>query len=255
MELHVLGAGSILPREGYGCAGYALRPSPGARVTLLDCGPGSLRRLPAAGIGLEEVERVVLSHEHPDHCLDLFALAFARRSPHFVGRLPRLEIVGPRGTGGLVERGGALSGTKAWTRFEDAEVVEVEPDGGFLERGPLRFAWAPTRHTPTAVAWRVEHAGASLTYSGDTGESEAVAALARGTDLFVLECSFPDEHPVERHLTPSACGRMAARAGCARLLLTHFYPDNDPEVARASAAHAFRSPIELARDGSRHLVP
>ena len=59
--LAVLGAGSILPRVGYGCSGYALRPAPGAPVTLLDCGPGSIRALAGVGVELGEVERVVLS--------------------------------------------------------------------------------------------------------------------------------------------------------------------------------------------------
>ena len=56
--LHVLGAGSILPRAGYGCSGYALRPAPGEPVTLLDCGPGSIRALGGAGIDVAEIERV-----------------------------------------------------------------------------------------------------------------------------------------------------------------------------------------------------
>ncbi|HEX6884963.1 MAG TPA: MBL fold metallo-hydrolase, partial [Planctomycetota bacterium] len=95
-ELTVLGAGSILPRAGYGCAGYALRPAPGAPVTLLDCGPGSIRALAAAGIGVGEVRRVVFSHYHLDHCLDLFALAFARHNPALAA-VGEIELVGPRG--------------------------------------------------------------------------------------------------------------------------------------------------------------
>src|SRR5688572_26913771 len=95
-QLTVLGAGSILPRAGYGCAGYALRPAKGARVTLFDCGPGSIRALGAARIDLNEIERVVISHFHADHCLDLFALAFARNNPT-LHPLPTLEIVGPVG--------------------------------------------------------------------------------------------------------------------------------------------------------------
>ena len=94
-ELVVLGAGSILPRAGYGCAGYALRPTPDGALTLFDCGPGSLRALGAAGLELGAVERVVLSHYHPDHCLDLFALFFARRNPNHEPR--PLEVIGPAG--------------------------------------------------------------------------------------------------------------------------------------------------------------
>jgi ribonuclease BN (tRNA processing enzyme) len=256
MRWHVLGAGSILPRAQHGCAGYALRPAQGAPVTLFDCGPGTLRQLPAAGIALEEIERVVLSHFHPDHCLDLFALAFARRNPALGARLPELEIVGPRGLSELLERGATLFGAHGWTRFERARTTEVDPSWGSLERSGLRLAWAPTGHTPNALAWRAEDGrGASLCYSGDSGEVDALAELARGADLFVAECSFPDEAPVEQHLTPSGCARLALRAGCRRLLLTHFYPGLYPEAARERAARTFAGPIEVARDGDAFDVP
>lgn len=247
--LTVLGAGAILPRAGYGPAGYALRPAPGARVTLLDCGPGTLRLLPQVGIGLEEVERIVLSHYHLDHCLDLFAFAFARHNPGLCER-PPLEVIGPRGLAALGDR--AVGTLGAWARDPHAAFVEVEPGArpAALERDGLTLSWAPTGHTPEALAWRVELAqGRSLAYSGDTPEAPAVAELARDVGLFVCECSHDDGQGVPGHLTPSAAGRMAAASGCARLLLTHFYPGLEPERARAVAARAFAGPILLARDG------
>lgn len=255
----VLGAGSILPRAGYGCSDYALRPAPGAKVTLFDCGPGSVRALGAAGIGLAEVERVAISHFHPDHWLDLLALAFARRNPAF--EAPPIEIVGPRGLASLLERAASMFGERTWLRFEGATFREVEPDtprgaGARLACGAFELAWAPTRHTPEAVAWRIGlPGGASIAYTGDSGENEDVARLASGVDLFVCECSFPDDAAVPHHLTPTSAGRMARAAGCARLLLTHFYPSLDPAAAREVAARVFDGPIDLARDGSVHIVP
>jgi ribonuclease BN (tRNA processing enzyme) len=38
------------------------------------------------------------------------------------------------------------------------------------------------------------------------------------------------------------------------LLLTHFYPEMEPEAARQGAGRIFAGTIELARDGSRHLL-
>lgn len=254
MTLHwtVLGAGSILPRAGFGCSGYALRTSERGPVTLFDCGPGSVRKLGDVGIGVEEVERVVLSHFHTDHCLDLLALAFARRSPSLAGRLRALEIVGPRGTADLVERGAAFGGERGWTRFESARIVEVDPHerGATLAAGDLDLSWIATQHTEHAVAWRVRGpCGATLVYSGDTGENEDVATLARDVDLFVCECSFPDEAPVARHLTPSSAARLARTAGARRLLLTHFYPGLEPDDARRVAARTYAGPIDTAHDG------
>lgn len=250
----VLGSGSILPRAGHGPAGYALQAAGSDRITLFDCGPGTLRTLGAAGFGAHAVERVVLSHFHPDHCLDLFALAFARRNPSGPPCGP-LELVGPRGLAELLERGAALFGTRSWTRFEQTSVVEVDPArvDERLVRGALELRFAPTRHTPDALAWRAELGGCSVTFSGDSGESGELVELARGTDLFACECSFPDERAVEHHLTPSGAGRIARDADVGTLLLTHFYPETDPESARAVAARTFGGTIELARDLSRHV--
>ena len=252
----VLGAGSILPRAGYGSSGYALRPADGARWTLFDCGPGTLRALGAAGIALGDVERVVLSHFHPDHCWDVFALAFARRNPN-LGDLGPLELVGPRGLAAWLERGGAVYGARGWTRFEGARVEEVDPAArGELAREGLALSWTATGHTPEALAWRADLAGgSSVAYSGDSGENQDVAALARGVELFACECSFPDDRAVDHHLTPSSAARLARAAGCRRLLLTHFYPELDPENARAVAARTFAGGIELARDQSEHPLP
>lgn len=244
----VLGAGAILPRVGYGPAGYALRPRPGAAVTLFDCGPGTLRNLPSVGIELREVERIVLSHFHLDHCLDLFAFAFARRNPGFAPA-PELEIIGPAGLARLVERAGGLGPHAVDPR---AVLLEVDPRGAgpALEREGLSLAWCPTGHTPEALAWRVDlDRGSSVTYSGDSPEAPAVAELARGTGLFVCECSHDDGAGVPGHLTPSSAARLARAAGARRLLLTHFYPGLDPERARERAARVYSGPIELARDG------
>jgi ribonuclease BN (tRNA processing enzyme) len=256
-ELHVLGAGSILPRRGHGCAGYAVRRCSEAGLTLLDCGPGSVRALAGigdAGVGVESVRRVVFSHYHPDHCLDLFALLFARRSPFLAG-VPELELIGPVGLRRLLDGGARLFG--GWVEPVGASVVELgvelEADADGLtrvERGDLRLTAVPNGHTPQAVSWRLDLPGASLAYTGDTPEHDGVADLARGVDLFVAECSFGDDAAVEGHLTPSSAARMAARAGCRRLVLSHFYPDTDPAAAAAVAARTFDGPIETARDGS-----
>jgi len=252
---HVLGAGSILPRDGYGCAGYALRTRPGAPVTLFDCGPGTLRMLPRVGIELAEIERVVLSHFHTDHWLDLYALFFARRNPSL--RAGPLEVIGPAGLRARIAA--APSALGPWVADPSAQLCEVEPDARGrvqLERDGLKLSATLTGHAPEALAWRADfdtpRGPRSLCFSGDTGENPAVAELAQGADLCVFECSFPDEAAVEHHLTPSSAARLASRARARALLLTHFYPALDPEHARARAALTYSGPIELARDGAVH---
>ena len=219
-------------------------------MTLFDCGPGTLRQLADVGLTLGAVERVVLSHYHLDHCLDLFALAFARRNLG-LDPVPPLEVIGPTGLMRLAARGEASLGR--WARDPRVSFHEVDPrapPGSVLERAGLRLSWTATGHTEEAVAWRVDlPEDLSVAYSGDSPEEPAVAALARKATLFVCECSHADEDAVEGHLTPSSAARLALASGCERLLLTHFYPALDPRAAAAAAARIHPGAIELARDG------
>ena len=250
----VIGAGSALPRIGYGPSGYALRVAGQAGVTLFDCGPGTVRSLAALSIDLLEVRRVVVSHFHADHILDLFALAFARHNPA-LGTPPRLELVGPRGLARRLDAVAEALGRSV--AFEDTSLVEVEPSATprDLAVEGLQLAYVRTRHTDTSLAWRVElPSGAALTYTGDCCEVPEVADLARGSDLFVAECSFPDGEGTSNHLTPSSAARLARAARVRRLLLSHFYPSMDPREAQDRAAQVFSGVIELARDGSVHAI-
>jgi ribonuclease BN (tRNA processing enzyme) len=94
MQLTILGSGTAIPSGERFPAGYLLA-SGGARV-MVDCGPGTLRRLAQAGCSLAQLDAVLLTHFHTDHCADLAALLFALRSPRFGGRGP-LHVFGATG--------------------------------------------------------------------------------------------------------------------------------------------------------------
>ena len=245
LQLVVLGAGCALPQPGLGPAGYALSGEGLDGVTLFDCGPGSVRALGSAGIELGAVTRVVISHFHTDHVLDLFALLFARRNPHIdAASLRELEIIGPVGLVGLLAR---------WGPPAAAVVTEVAA-GDALERGTASFRSARARHSPEALAWRLDAAQLSVTYSGDSGECDELRELAVGTDLLIADCSFgPDEEPV-MHMHALAAARTAQSAGAKCLLLSHFYPHVDPARAAQLAAAHFSGKILTAADGMRLQV-
>jgi ribonuclease BN (tRNA processing enzyme) len=95
-------------------------------------------------------------------------------------------------------------------------------------------------HPVEAYAVRVEAAGRSLTYSGDTAPTDALVALARDTDVLLCEASFLDgEGPPGLHLTGREAGEHAAKAGAGRLLVTHVPPWVDADRVAAEAAAAF----------------
>jgi ribonuclease BN (tRNA processing enzyme) len=95
----------------------------------------------------------------------------------------------------------------------------------------------------------VDHGGKSIVYSGDTSYTESLVELARGADLFISECCFPDSRAVEGHLTPSAVGRLAAAAAVRHVILVHMYPVFDEENPLAGVRKLYRGPVEIGYDG------
>jgi ribonuclease BN (tRNA processing enzyme) len=255
-ELVVLGAGTILPRPGLGPASLAVRAAPEAPWVLFDCGPGTVRSLGAHGIAVGDVAAVVLSHFHPDHCLDLWALLFARRNPELRDLAP-LHVLAPAGLARVHQA--MLDGFGKWldeprARFEEFR-LEDDRWSGRLDLGDagcaLSLSAAANGHTPHAVSWRIGlPSGFVLAFSGDTGEDPRVADCVAGADLFVCECAFPSDREPEHHLTPASAARLGARAGVRRMLLTHFYPGLDGADA-AREVSAAGVPASAAHDGLR----
>ena len=65
----VLGTSSGMPQPGMACSGYVLRT--GRELSLIDCGGGVSAAFAACNFDPLQVERVFISHTHPDHVSDL----------------------------------------------------------------------------------------------------------------------------------------------------------------------------------------
>jgi ribonuclease BN (tRNA processing enzyme) len=227
-----IGTAYAAPGEAQSC--HLLRA--GGRALVVDLGSGALNRL-MDHVAPEGLEAVVVTHLHPDHCVDLMALrVYMAWGP---GRGHRLRVIGPPG---LRERLTAFSGSDGWDSFtfEDlaAGAGEIELGGGLL----LRHREVP--HLPPTHAVRVEHGGAAVTLGADCAPNDALPELARGCDVLVCECTFGagEVPPGVPHLNARAAGEIAARAGAGRLVLVHGQPEFDRAAAVEQAAVAFGSP-------------
>ena len=251
IELVVLGSGTGVPWPRRGAAGHVVQ-TPGGPL-LLDCGPGTMTRLLANDIAFNAIDRVFLTHLHPDHCADMIALIFANSwTPGFTRDCP-LVVHGPVGTALLLERvQDAFPGLrpKHWPLVvEEWSEGRVELEGCVVTSAPLVHGDTP------AIGYRISNGERTLVYSGDTGETPEIVALARGADSLVIECSFPDEITgIDCHLTASGAGRVAQAAGVGRVILVHQYPQCDAADIVAQCAQAFSGEIIRAEDGMHVLV-
>lgn len=242
MQLTILGSGTAIPVADRFPAGYLLQFD--GSLALVDCGPGTLRRFAATGHTLRELDAVLFTHYHTDHCADLAALLFALRSPTFAGR-PPLRVFGAPGLRRLVDK---LTEAWPWLAPRDYELQLHEVTPGTFALGTARVDAIPIRHTAQSLGYRVTTAAGCIAFSGDADECDELVELARGSDLFVCDCATPDGQKLDGHLTPALAAQHAARAGCGTLVLTHFYPECVGHDLGAAAARHFPGPIVLASD-------
>ena len=239
MRLTVVGCSGSIPGPDSAASCYLLEAD-GFRL-VVDMGSGGLGALQRYA-GLAEVDAVALSHLHADHFIDMCSFWVARTySAQGVLRVP---VYGPTDTAARIARANDdpdVTGT--------FDFVTLTP--GRRQIGPFTVTADHVAHPVEAFAFRFEHGGRVLTYSGDTGESPVLIELARSADILLCEAGFPDvpDLPPGLHLTARQAGQYAARAGAGQLVLTHLYPDYDPAPSLARAQEAFPGPISLAAPG------
>lgn len=254
MELTVVGCAGSFPRPGAACSSYLVEAE-GFRL-LLDMGNGALGAL-QQHIGLYDLDALLLTHLHGDHCLDASSYVVARRfRPE--GPLPPLPLYGPAGT--LARLARAYEVAREATPLDDVYQEQVLTPGT-VEVGPFRLTVDRTNHPVETYGVRLEHGGRALAYSADSGASDALVSLARDSDVFLCEASYnelppgaPQDNPPNLHLTGAEAGAHAAQAGAGRLLLTHLSAWTDPEQTLDEVTGAFAGPVTLVAAGDAYDI-
>ncbi len=120
-----------------------------------------------------------------------------------------------------------------------------------LSVGALEVRTAATDHGIATRAVCLQHDGATLAYSADSGPGWSVETLGRGIGTFLCEATFTrEEEGSALHLSGRQAGTMAAAAGVHRLILTHRSPTVSAEHVRREAELAYGRPVEQASMGA-----
>lgn len=236
MELTVLGcSGSFGAPPAGACSGYLVRH--GSTAIWLDCGNGTFAHL-QEHVAVEELDAAVITHEHPDHCVDVYGLHILLRYGMEKTGFP---IYAPPGLdahlGQLV--GGDWGGTFEWFDIDDGARARI---------GEIDLRFARTDHPPPTYAVEAAAAGKRLVYTADTGPGWAVGAFGPGADLVVSEATYLADGRVPNyaHLTARDAGRGAREADARRLMLTHLWPGIDRRRSVAEGSEAFGDAVVLA---------
>jgi ribonuclease Z len=288
MELVLLGTGSPLPSVNR-CGGGQLIIAAG-ETTLVDCGPGIMRRMYELNISPASVGTVFLTHLHSDHITDFADLLV---SGWIRGRSRPLVVYGPAGARDTVAGFHAAlaadrryriahHGEKLPVEGADCDVHEVEAtdDARLIATlGDMHVDAFLVDHRPVvpAFGFRFRRQGKSIVISGDTRRCDALVRAAQGADIFVCEALHHGmlgaliarqrdagltaqaamlTEAIDYHVAPLDVAAMARDAGVKHLVLSHLIPpipDEGPLVDAfiAGMADVFTGELTVGRDTRR----
>lgn len=242
MRLRILGCSGGYPTADSPSSGYLIEE--GETRIWLDAGNGTFSVLQRYA-DYTRIDALVLSHLHPDHCLDIYPLNVALRYGPVKARIP---VYAPPRTQEILDR--LMTGEPDDKLGATFDFHEVDA-GRTVEVGGVRLSFLRTDHPGHTLAVRADSASGSLTYSADNGPGVDLAPFARGSGLFLCEATYQNAQkgaPV--HLTAREAAEAAVRAGARQLILTHLWPPFDPQVSLDEAREAAGDiPVRLARVG------
>jgi ribonuclease BN (tRNA processing enzyme) len=240
--LTVLGCDGSWPSPGGAGSGYLVHAA-GTNL-LLDAGSGTFANLQQLG-NAALIDAVVLTHEHPDHWMDLEAFAV------WAGYGPGRSTFREPGTSPLPVY--APPGLREWSHFADASWLdwhELLPSM-VIAIDPFVLRLVATDHSVPTVAVHVSHEGASLVYSSDSGPGWSVEEMGDDIGTFLCEASYTQASEGQlQHLSGRQAGTMARAAGVGRLILTHRWPTVSADDVRQEAELAFGRPVDQATVGA-----
>jgi ribonuclease BN (tRNA processing enzyme) len=249
MRLTVLGCAGSFPGPDAACSAYLVEAE--GFSLLVDFGTGALGALQRYA-SLHAIDAILLTHLHADHIFDACSYVVVRRyAPD--GPLPQIPMYAPAGA---PERLATAYGENGDGALDDVYTFYGLQPGTF-PIGPFRVTVDTVEHPVETYGVRIEHGSGVLAYSGDTAPCDALVRLAHGADLFLCEASYLEgmPNPPGLHMTGREAGEAAAKAGVARLLLTHLVTAWGSEAQTlAEASGAYAGPLEIVRPGARYQL-
>ena len=288
-RLHVFTLGTGSPQLGGSRMPPANAVIAGQELLVIDAGEGASRKIGELQVPIGRLTAVFITHWHSDHFGGLGQLL---NQSWNTDRTHEIEVYAPAGVERVMRGLAAVYADDIRYRSQG----EVEKNDPRLALGrPVRIAIPEGEagavvfdrngvvvrafhvdhgHIEPAYGFRVEYAGRSVVFTGDTVASPLVVEAARGADLLIHEAvnvrmmenaiaaldavgnesdAFRARGVIGYHAETLEVARVAAEAGVGRLVLSHVIPaaDNpllDRLFLQGMSAH-FDGPIELARDG------
>jgi ribonuclease Z len=255
------------PRAFVDKAGISTLVEAGGERLLFDAGRGFMQRLVQAGFPMNAVSKLFLTHLHSDHVIGVPDLMLTPWSAAPERKVP-LEVWGPDGTRDMMRH---LTEAFAFDIHMRRDVDEsfssdgirmvahdIQPGKVYEKNGVTVTAFLVSHGlVKPSYGYRVDYAGRSVAFSGDTSPSDNLVAVCKGVDVLIHEAIdlevlrrlVPDklrmEAIVERHTTPEQAARVFSRVS-PRLAVFSHSPGTAAIVAQTRRSYSGR--VEMGED-------
>ena len=221
---------------------------------LIDCGYGVSRQMINAGVALNRLRYIFITHHHSDHNLEYGPLLY---NAWITSQPIEIDTYGPKGMSKLASDFFAYQKFDIDTRIADEGLKdprklvtahEFARPGAVMQNADVKVTSLRVRHPPItqAYAYRFDAKDCSMVISGDTAFAPELAEFAKDADILIHEAMYLPaidklvaqnagatrlrEHLLASHTSTEDVGRIAAQARVKTVVLTHLVPGNDPSI-------------------------
>jgi ribonuclease Z len=256
IRVTILGSGDPFVKKCQASASVLVEVgNPEGDFFFFDLGSGSLANFNGLGLPVTSTTKVFLSHLHADHVGDMPTLLWSLAK---AGRRDPVEVWGPAGQEGplgTLAYAHHLEAAHAWdmkslnghpgqsgARMITTEVPYDRPEVVYQRNGVTITSFPVIHIHNGAVGYRLDYAGRSFVFSGDTRPCRHLVEACDGADLLVHE-TFPTASVLSQkasmplnvaemivngtHTSPEMAGMVFERAGVRMSAMWHLVVDHE----------------------------